>query len=305
MLLIREFETKVDDLFTQGKITGTSHLCSGQEATAVGATAALAPGDYVASNHRGHGHFLARGGAAKQIMAELFGKATGYSGGRGGSQHMASFAAGFLGSNGITGGGIPVATGAALSLKLQKRGGLVLCFFGDGAANQGTFHESLNMAAIWRLPIVYLCENNLYAMSTPVGEAFAIKNIADRAAAYGMPGAVVDGNDVLAVKECVAGAAAPARGGQGPSLLECKTYRYSGHSKSDQREYRSAGEEEAWHARDPIDSFREKLMADGALSADRDEELRHAVCAEVEEAIEFAEQSPDPGTQGLEQSIFA
>ena len=292
MLLIRRFEEKVDRLFATGELSGTSHLCAGQEATAVGGCAALQPDDLVSSNHRGHGHFLAKGGDPKRIMAELFGKETGYSRGKGGTQHMACLEIGFLGSFGITGGGIPIATGAALSAKLRKTGQVVLCFFGEGAANQGTFNESLNMAAIWRLPVVYLCENNLYAMSTPFGKAFAIGDIADRAAGYDMPGEVVDGNHLQTVKSAVAQAGSRARSGDGPTLIEAKTYRYFGHSRSDTRPYRTKQEEEDWKARDPINRARDFLSEQGWLKQTQDEEIRDQVKHEIEEAVEFARQSP-------------
>jgi len=305
MALIRAFEMRIDALFASGRIRGTSHLCAGQEATAVGACAGLRPDDYVVSNHRGHGHFIAKGGEPRRLLAELFGKQTGYSQGRGGSQHMACFEIGFLGSNGITGGGLPVAVGAALGLMLQHRSQIVLCFFGDGAANQGTFHESLNLAAIWRLPVIFLCENNLYAMSTHVRDAMAIEDVAIRAQAYGMPGQIVDGNDLLAVKAAVAEAAERARGGAGPELIEAKTYRYLGHSKSDQREYRTEEEERFWHDRDPIKLFaaklREQQLLDDAGLARIDADVKR----QVDEALEFALQSAEPDPEGMEGWVFA
>lgn len=305
MLLIRRFEERLDELFARGVIRGTSHLCAGQDAVAVGACMALQAQDYVTSNHRGHGHMLAKGGDVKRVMAELFGKATGYSGGRGGSQHMACVEIGFLGSNGITGGGLPIATGAALALQMQKRDSVVLCFFGDGAANTGAFHESLNMAAVWRLPIIYLCENNGYAMSTPFAEAFAIEHVADRAAAYGMPGVVVDGCDVLAVREAVAAAASRARASEGPTLVEVKTYRYYGHSKSDKCEYRTREEEADWKARDPIELLAARLQAEGAATQEELAEVSAAVKADIEAAVAFAESSPEPEPETLREGLFA
>jgi TPP-dependent pyruvate/acetoin dehydrogenase alpha subunit len=211
MLVIRLFEEAVETLFSRGLIKGTAHPAIGQEAVAVGACGALCRGDYVTSTHRGHGHFIAMGGDPRRIMAELYGKRTGYSRGRGGSQLMADFRLGFLGANGITGGGIPVATGVALSAKLRGTGRIALCFFGDGAANQGTFHESLNMAGLWKLPVVYVCENNMYAMSMRVSDAVPVPDLAVRAAGYGMPGQVVDGNDLPAVQAAVREATARAR----------------------------------------------------------------------------------------------
>ena len=305
MLLIRRVEERMEQVFLEGVISGTCHPCTGQEAVAVGACAALLPTDYIVSNHRGHGHFIAKGGDPRRIMAEVFGKATGYSAGRGGSQHMASFQIGFLGSNGITGGGIPIATGAALSLQIQKRSEIVGCFFGDGAANQGACHEAMNMAAVWKLPIVYICENNLYAMSTSFREAFAITDIAQRAPAYGMPGEIVDGNDVLAVREAVAKAAERARTGGGPSLVECKTYRFSDHSRGDPREYRPRKEEEAWHARCPIKRLREKLVEMKALNEELDARIRASVEQEVREAEDFARNSADAAVDDLGKGVFA
>jgi len=305
MLLIRRVEERMEQVFLEGVISGTCHPCTGQEAVAVGACAALLPTDYIVSNHRGHGHFIAKGGDPRRIMAEVFGKATGYSGGRGGSQHMAHFQIGFLGSNGITGGGIPIATGSALSLQLQKRSEIVACFFGDGAANQGACHEAMNMAAVWKLPIVFICENNLYAMSTSFREAFAISDIAQRAPAYGMPSAITDGNDVLAVRDAVAKAADRARTGGGPTLVECKTYRFSGHSRGDPREYRPRAEEEAWRKRCPIQRLREKLVEMKALSPDLDARIRASVEQELREAEEFARNSADPPVEDLGKGLFA
>jgi TPP-dependent pyruvate/acetoin dehydrogenase alpha subunit len=292
MLLIRQFELHVDALFAAGELRGTSHLAVGEEATAVGASAALRPDDYVTSNHRGHGHFLARGGDPRRMMAELFGKATGYSAGRGGTQHMADFSIGFLGMNGITGGMMAVATGAAFSARYRNSGQVALAFFGDGASNQGVFHESLNMASIWKLPVIYLCENNLYAMSSPACAMVSVRDIADRAAGYGMPGVVVDGNDVHAVRDAVAEAAARARRGEGPTLLEAKTYRQTGHSRGDLCVYRTRGEEAAWRENDPIPLFADRLLAGGTLTAEDYAQLQADVQAEIEAADAFARESP-------------
>jgi len=294
MWVIRRFEETLNDLYGTGVIRGTSHFCAGQEATEVGAIAALRPDDLVTSTHRGHGHFIAKGGDPKRIMAELWGKATGYAGGRGGSQHMADFAIGFLGSNGITGGMIPVATGAALSQKTLGTDRIVLCFFGDGATGQGTFHEAVNMGALWKLPVVYLCENNLYAMSTPVAEAFAEPEVAKRAAAYGLPGRRVDGQDYFAVRQAVADAAERARDGDGPTLIEAMTYRIYGHSKSDERAYRTKQEEAAWADRDALKLMREALLARAVLTEALDAEVRARAEQTVQEAIRFADESPEP-----------
>lgn len=294
MLLIRRFEERLSDLFGEGAIGGTSHFCLGQEACAVGAIAALRPDDLVTSNHRGHGHFLAKGADPRRLLAELFGKATGYSGGRGGSQHMADFGIGFLGSNGITGGMIPIATGAALSQKLQRTGRVTLCFFGDGACGAGTFHEAVNMGAIWDLPIVYFLENNAYAMSTPTSQAFRIEDLAQRAASYGIPGVTVDGNDYMAVREATAAAVERARAGDGPTLIEAKTYRCCGHSKSDGCEYRPEGELQRWLARDPIDLMQRTLMDAGVLDEAADTAVRAEVEAQLAAAVQFAQASPGP-----------
>ncbi len=305
MLTIRYFEEKVENLFSRGLIGGTTHPASGQEAVAVGACGALKKGDYVTSTHRGHGHMIARGGEPKRIMAELYGKETGYSRGRGGSQLMMDMTLGFLGSNGITGGGIPIATGAALSSKRRQSGQVALCFFGDGASNQGTFHEALNMAGLWKLPVVYVCENNLYAMSTPVAQAIPIPHIADRAASYGFPGQVVDGNDVLAVHEAVSAACARARRMQGPTLLECKTYRFSGHSRGDPRKYRTIEEETAWRDKGPLARCKLELKKRGLLTGREDQVLKRDVKRLVAEAVAFARKSPYPDPATMEEGVFA
>ena len=305
MLLIRRFEEAVEDLFGQGLVVGTAHFCIGQEATAVGAIRALRPDDLVTSNHRGHGHFLAKGADPRRLMAELFGKATGYAGGRGGSQHVADFSLGFLGSHGITGGMIPIATGAALSQKLLGTGRVVLCFFGDGATGQGAFHEAANMGAIWELPIVYLCENNLYAMSTRVTESFRLQSVAERAQAYGMPGVTADGNDVTAVHEAVHDAAERARAGGGPTLVEALTYRQCGHSRSDECLYRTDAEEEQWARRDPIRRLAAHLLDQELAGPEQLEEIASAVEAEIAAAVEFARESPDPDPATVTQGVFS
>lgn len=305
MLVIRLFEQKIEDLFRRGWIRGTAHPAIGQEAVAVGACAALDKSDCITSTHRGHGHFIARGGQPRRIMAELFGKRTVYSGGRGGSQMMADYRLGFLGSNGITGGGLPVATGVALAAKLRRTGRVVACFFGDGAASQGTFHESLNMAGLWRLPVVYICENNRYAMSSPVSQTVPIPDIAARAAGYGFPGVVVDGNDLLAVRDAVREAVRRARALEGPTLIECKTYRLSGHSRGDPRRYRTAEEENAWKRRDPIRLFGRFLRRRGFMTRAQDAEIRRQAREAVRDAVAFSRSSPDPDPAGLRSGVFA
>ena len=298
MKRIRAFEERIDRLFVEARIHGTTHLCIGQEAVPVGACAAIQPTDLAGGSHRGHGHAIAKGLRLDRMMAELMGRRDGYCGGRGGTQHVACMALGFLGTNGITAGGIPIATGAALSAKLRGSGQVVLSFFGDGAANQGTFHESLNMAGVWKLPVIYVCENNQYAMSTHVTAASAVPQIARRAAAYAMPGITVDGNDVLAVRDAVQRAVERARAGEGPCLVECVTYRRHGHSKSDQCEYRTREEEAEWERRDPITQMEERLRAAGELSPDSLAALDAAVADEIAAAAAFAEASPmaDPDT---------
>jgi TPP-dependent pyruvate/acetoin dehydrogenase alpha subunit len=298
MKRIRAFEERIDQLFVQARIHGTTHLCIGQEAVPVGACAAIEPTDLASGSHRGHGHAIAKGLSTNRLMAELMGRRDGYCGGRGGTQHVACLEAGFLGTNGITGGGIPIATGAGLSAKLRGTGQVVLSFFGDGASNQGTFHESLNMAAVWTLPVIYVCENNHYAMSTHVQEATAVPQVALRAAAYAMPGATVDGNDVLAVRDAVARAVERARSGDGPSLVECVTYRHRGHSKSDTCDYRTREEEDAWQQQDPIFRLEGRLLDSGELTERTLDALNAEVAAEIDAAEAFAEASPmaDPTT---------
>jgi len=305
MLVIRLFEERVEVLFTKGLIQGTAHPAIGQEAVAVGACSALRKSDYVTSTHRGHGHFIAKGGDPSRMMAELFGKASGYSGGRGGSQLMGDFSLGYLGSNGITGGGIPVATGVGLSSKIRGLSRVAACFFGDGASNQGTFHESLNMAGIWQLPVVYICENNGYAMSMAVEKSMSVEDIASRSASYGFPGVIVDGNDVLAIRKAVLEACGRARRGEGPTLIECKTYRLSGHSRGDPRRYRTKEEEGEWWSKDPIKVFRKVLVNEGVLSKEEDRELRADARRTISEAVRFAKAGrfPDPST--LEEGLYA
>ncbi len=304
MLMIRLFEQRVDRLFDEGAIHGTAHLCIGQEACAVGAVAAARSTDPIVSSHRGHGHFLARTGDPAALMAELLGKATGPCMGRGGSQHLCVRDLAFYGTNGITGGGIPTATGLALSQKLLGTGKVVLCFFGEGATNQGTFHESLNMAGIWDLPIVYFCENNQYGMSTPFRQIMKVRTVADRAAAYGMEGAWVDGMDVEGVREGVAAAVERARAGGGPTLVEAECYRFCGHSKSDRLLYRSREEEARWRQRDPIESYRRKLLASGVPEGVLLDAGRRAA-QKIEEAYQQARSAPEPTPQQVLVSPYS
>lgn len=294
MLKIRHFETKVGELFAGGEIPGFVHLYLGQEAVAVGACAALKEDDYITSTHRGHGHIIAKGGDLKCMMAELFSKVTGYNKGKGGSMHIAAPGLGILGADGIVGGGIPIATGAALSAKLRKSDQVALSFFGDGASNQGTFHEAINIAASFSLPAVYVCENNLYGVGTRQSQVRKVKDIAERAKAYDIPGVVVDGNDVVAVYEITKEAVERARTGKGPTLIECKTYRWRTHFEGEPDTYRPPEEVEAWKKREPIAPFRKLLVENDILTEAKAEEVEERVRNEVEEAVEFARSSPSP-----------
>lgn len=305
MLRIRYFEEQVDAFFAKGMIHGTTHLYIGEEAVAVGACSILEPSDYVASTHRGHGHCLAKGGDLKLMMAELMGKATGYCKGKGGSMHIADFSLGILGANGVVAGGIPLATGAALALKIQKKPQVVLCFFGDGAVAEGSFHESVNLAGVWKLPVVFICENNLYGMSNLVHKALASQDFAVRAASYGMPGESVDGNDVRAVSEAVGRAVERARAGDGPSLIECLTYRWKGHSKSDANRYRTKDEIESWKERCPIRRFRAWAIETGLLTGEEADAVDAAVRQEISEAVQFAQDSPEPALDTLYEHVYA
>jgi TPP-dependent pyruvate/acetoin dehydrogenase alpha subunit len=311
MLTIRAFEEEAENLYTLGKIHGTMHLSIGMEASAVGAVAAIGRDDLMLSTHRGHGHCIAKGADLNLMMAEFMGKEAGYCRGRGGSMHIADVSGGNLGANGVVGGGVATAMGVGLGLKMQERDGsqgasrIVLCFFGDGAANLGPFHESLNMAAIWKLPVVYVCENNQYAMSCSVKKAFAIERISDRAAAYGMPGETVDGNDLLAVYEAVSRAAARARGGAGPSLVENVTYRWRGHSKSDANRYRTREEIAAWQERCPIKRFRSLLVGEGDLTEGEALQIEREAYSGVDQAVEFAESCSEPDLATIEEGVYA
>ncbi len=313
---IRLFEQQVYDLLGRNIIKGASHLYAGEEAVAVGAISTLRDDDLITSTHRGHGHCHARGaGIAKteearqehlnKMMAELCGRETGYCLGRGGSMHIADVQRGNLGATGIVGGNIPVATGAALAQKLQDTDRVVLCFFGDGASNTGNFHESLNLAGLWGLPVVYVVENNLYGMSVPIEKAAAKLDIADRACAYDMPGQVVDGMDVLAVRDAVGAGVQRARRGDGPSLIECQTYRWYGHSRSDPREYRTQEEEAEWKARDPIPSFGKWLVEQRMCTEAEIDKVEQQAEQAIETATEFALNSPFPAADGLEKFVYA
>ena len=304
MLEIRRFEEKVWHLFGRNLIPGTLHLYIGEEAVAVGVCANLKIDDYITSTHRGHGHCIAKGADLKKTMAEILGKKTGYCKGKGGSMHVADAALGNLGATAVVGSAIPIAVGAALSCQLRGTKQVVACFFGDGASNNGTFHEALNMAAIWRLPVLFVCENNLYAMGTRISNVTAIENIADRASAYGMPGVIVDGNDVIEVYRAAKEAVDRARNGGGPTLIECKTYRHKGHSRFDPAKYRPPDEVEEWMKKDPILRFRNTLIEEGVLTEKQADEIDRQITETVEEAAQFAVKSPYPQPEEALEDVF-
>lgn len=304
MLRIRRFEERINQLFLQGRMPGTLHLYIGQEACAVGVCEALRPDDWVTSTHRPHGHAIAKGVSLESMMAELFGKTTGCARGHGGSMHMGDPEVGALTAIAIVGGGIPVAAGMALGYKMRRTGQVVCCFMGDGAINEGAFHEGVNMAAIWDLPVVFVCENNLYGASTPIEQVVKLDKLADRAAGYGIPGVTVDGMDVLAVYEAVTPAVERARSGAGPTFVACETYRFVGHSRSDTRGYRSREEEEAWKRRDPIPRLAGQLRDMGSATEEDLQRIAEEVAAEVEQAVAFAEASPAPAPEDCLKHVF-
>ena len=304
MYLIRKFEEGAEACYMRGLIHGTMHLCIGQEASSVGACLPLKKSDKITSTHRGHGHSIAKGADISKMFAEFFGKETGYCRGRGGSMHIADPAGGNLGANGIVGGGLPIAVGAALSAKRLKTGDVTVCFFGDGANNEGAFHEALNMAAIWKLPVVFLCENNHYGMSMAASKATAAPSIAARAAAYDLPGESIDGNDLLLVADTTEKAVDRARAGEGPSLIEAITYRWRGHSKSDRNRYRSKEEMNDWMTRDPIPRFASVLIDNGIITRKTVETLEQETSQAIESAIAFARNQPDPATNDLTRDVY-
>ena len=306
MLLIRRFEERVYYLFLEGEIPGTLHQYQGQEAVAAGVCAALQPTDWITSTHRPHGHALAKGVAPRAAMAELYGKETGCCRGRGGSMHLGDPDVGMLPAIAIVGGGNTVVTGLGLAFKLRRTGQVAACFFGEGATNEGAFHEGLNFAAVQHLPVVFVCENNLYGASTPWERVSLVPSVADRAAgAYGVTGQVVDGMDVVAVQKAASTAVAAARGGEGPTLLECRTYRFVGHSRSDARGYRTRDEEEEWKQRDPIARLRQQLLEQGSADEAALEAVGGEVDAVLDDAVEFARSSPDPDPAELLTDAYA
>lgn len=305
MCRIRAFETKVQELFAANRIPGFVHLSIGEEAVATGISSVLRADDYITSTHRGHGHVLAKGADPKRMMAELFGKRTGYCKGKGGSMHIADFSLGVLGANGVVAGGFPIAVGAGLSCKLRGTDQVVICYFGDGASNRGPVHEAMNMASIWKLPIIFACENNQYASTTPFSYSSSVERIASRAAGYSMPGVTVDGNDVLAVREAALEAVKRAREGGGPTLLEALTYRLRGHFEGDPQRYRTKEEVEKAKERDPIVRLASFMRKKRLLTAKLEKEIQEEVAREIEEAVRFAEESPYPDPEEALQDLYA
>ena len=306
MLLIRRFEERASEMYMRGKIRGFLHLYIGEEAIAVGAISALRPEDYIVTHYRDHGHALARGMEPKVIMAELFGKATGSSKGKGGSMHLFDASRNFLGGYAIVGAQLPIAVGLALASQYKQDGRVALCFFGDGAINEGEFHESMNLASLWKLPVVFFLENNLYGMGSHIDRSFAGgRDVYKAADHYNMASRQIDGMDVKVVHEATLEAVDRARSGSGPFFLEASTYRFRGHSMADPSDYRNKGEEEEWRRRDPIDSFGRWALGEGVLTEGEMESLEARIEEELQEAIEFADQSPDPPIDQLLQDIYA
>ncbi len=305
MLRIRLFEEKVQELFMTGQIEGTTHLCQGQEAVSVGAIAAMRPGDVQTNTYRGHGEALALGMESETAFAELMGRRTGGSGGVGGSMHLIDFSKGNIGANAIVGAGLPIAVGAAVAFQMQRKPNVALSFFGDGATNIGTFHEALNMAAIWKAPVVFIITNNLYGEYSPLRATTPLDDLARRAEPYGMPGIIVDGQDIEAVHAATSEAAERARRGEGPSLLEMKTYRYRGHSRSDPAKYRPEGELDRWKARDPIELLGKVIIADGLIGPNDPVEIRNEMQADIDAAAERAASAPFPTLEETRPYVYA
>jgi pyruvate dehydrogenase E1 component alpha subunit len=307
MTRIRLFEEQVVELAARGELPGAAHTSIGEEATVVGACMALRTDDYMVGTHRSHGHPIGKGADLKRLFAELLGKETGVNRGKGGSMHLADFSVGSVGETSIVGSGLPVAAGAALGAQVLGQDRVALCFFGDGASNEGAFHEALNLAAVWDLPAVFVCENNGYAVTMPASRSVAVKDIADRARAYDIPGAAVDGQDPIAVYEAVSQAVDRARAGNGPSLIEAKTYRYREHAEGfgEGFAYRTDDEVAAWRKRDPVPAFRARLIEEGVLSEAEASEVESAVRQEIADGIEFARQSPWPSPHEAFEGMFA
>src|SRR3990172_4967825 len=304
MVAVRVFEETAADLFLKGQLPRFQHSYIGEEAVAAGVCAHLTPQDMITSTHRGHGHAVAKGARLDMMMAELFANKTGYCHGKGGSMHIADLDLGILGANGIVGAGVPIATGAGLALKLKGSDRVTVAFFGDGGSNTGAFHEGVNMAAVWNLPVVFVCENNQYAESTPRDVHQRIKDVAQRAMAYDIPGVVADGMDVFDVYQKTGEAIDRARTGGGPTLVEAKTYRFMGHYVGDPQTYRSKDEVEQWKKRDPIAMFRKRVVEEGRITAAELDAIDAAIAKEMEQAVEFARQSPEPEIESALQDIF-
>ena len=305
MVKVREFELRAINERRAGLIPGFIHSCVGQEATAVGACTALNQDDVITSTHRGHGHLVAKGGEPKYMMAELAARSTGYCGGKGGSLHMTDFDLGILGANGIVAGGIPMAVGAALAFQMRGESRVALSFFGDGAVNEGSFHEAANLAGLWKLPIIFFCENNLYGEGTPQDKQAPVKDLSIRAEGYAFPGVVVDGNDVTAVYEATQTAVSRARAGEGPTFIEAKTYRYRGHYEGDPMVYRSEDELKAWQKRDPIATFRQQLLDDGVVDEGEITAVDQEIRTMLDEAVQFAANSPEPTPETALDGVYA
>jgi len=308
MLRIRYFEERLAEESAQGNIPGLLHLYVGEEAVAVGACTPLTKEDYITSTHRGHGHCIAKGGELKRMMAELFAKETGYCKGRGGSMHIAAPEIGIVGCSAIAGAGIPIAAGVGLSIKMRGSNQVCVSFFGDGASNTGAFHEGMNMAAVWKLPVIYVLENNMYAISVASAKSTRLKDISERAAAYGMASAVADGMDVLSVYQAVSDAAARARRGEGPTIVECKTYRFRGHHEGDPKKgeiYRTKDEMDEWEKRDAIRRLTEKMTNEKQATQAELDSIKQEVLKEVTDAVEFAKQSPSPRPEDVASYVFA
>jgi pyruvate dehydrogenase E1 component alpha subunit len=304
MLHTRNFEEKVAYFFSMGMVHGTTHLYVGEEASAIGACSALDVEDLITSTHRGHGHCIGKGIDLNKMMAELLGKETGYCKGKGGSMHIADLTRGNLGANGVVGGGHAISVGAALTLRMKKKDNVVVCFFGDGASNEGSFHEALNLASVWKLPVIFICENNLYGMSVPVSHSMNIKDVADRAAAYGIKGQVVDGNDVIEVYEAVKEAKEYVKK-NGPILIEAKTYRWLGHSKSDANVYRTKEEIASWKEKCPIKRLRKYLEENKIYTAEELNKIEKQAKEDIEKAVEFAQNSPYPSLDSITEDVYA
>ncbi len=309
MMLIRKFDETVKDLVQSAELVGMAHCYIGEEAVAVGACTALRDEDYITGNHRSHGHPISKGGDVRRAMAELLGKATGYCKGKGGSMHLADFDIGILGESGIVGSALPVAVGAAMGSKMQNNDRVVISFFGDGASNQGACHEAMNLASIWKLPVIFLCENNQYAVTTSFKDTVSTENVSDRATAYNMPGILVDGQDVMAMHEATVHAVQRARAGEGPTLLEAKTYRYEDHSEGLNRilrePYRTEEEVEFWRQRDPIDIHSKWLLENDVASQEEIDKVQHDVYEAIGDALQFARESPYPDEADLFTDMFA